>query len=57
MSEIHDMEERIRALAAQVAELLNEMDRVAGGLVGIGPGRISAPGAEIRRMGDQFTVR
>ncbi|QDN64492.1 hypothetical protein [Streptomyces sp. S1D4-14] len=58
MREIRDEEERMAELAARVAELLNEMDRLAPGLVALGPGVIRAPGAEIRRaLSGGFTVR
>lgn len=57
MDDIRETEARMAELAEQVVGLLNEMDRLAPGLVAIGPGRISAPGAEIRRTADGFTVR
>lgn len=57
MDDIRRTEARMAELAGQVADLLNEMDRLAPGLVALGPGRISAPGAEIRRIADGFTVR
>lgn len=57
MSEIRDIEDRALAIAVQVAELLNEMRDLAPTAVGIGPGRISGPGVEIRLTAIGFTVR
>lgn len=57
MDDIRETEARVAVLAARMAELLNEMDGLAPGLVALGPGVIRAPGAEIRRGADGFTVR
>lgn len=57
MSEFHDAQERALELAARIAELLNEMDRISPGMTAIGAGRISGPGLEIRRVAGEFTVR
>lgn len=57
VGEMHDAQEQARELAARIAELLNEMDRIVPGMTAIGAGRISGPGLEIRRVAGTFAVR
>lgn len=55
--EVRDEQERALVLARQIADLLNEMDRIDPGRTAIGAGRITGPELEIRRIGGVFTVR
>lgn len=57
MDEINAAEDRALEIATEVAELLNEMYRLAPTAVGVGPGRISGPGVEIRLTPSGFIVR
>lgn len=57
MNEVWDAERRARAVAQKLADLLNEMDLILPGATSIRPGSICGPGVEVRRIGDEFTVR
>lgn len=57
MDEIRATEARALEIAEQVAALLNKMRELAPAAVGVGPGRISGPGVEIRLTPNGFYVR
>lgn len=47
---------RLRSIAEQVADLLNQMDSL-GSTVAIGPGLVLTDGGTIRKVGRRFVVQ